>query len=68
MIIFFAFTITTQSFISFDPHISIRLEFGLQAIYYFFTLLLMIVFTKKLINLIRSIFGDNNSSFDAEIK
>ena len=68
MICFFAFTITTQSFVSFDTNISIRLEFGLQAIYYFFTLFVMVIYTKKLIVLIRSIFGDNNSTFDAEIR
>jgi hypothetical protein len=45
MIIFFFFTITTQSFISYASFISIRVEFGLQAIYYFGTLICMIVFT-----------------------
>lgn len=68
MILFFAWTISTQSFISFDPYISIRLEFGLQAFYYFLTLLAMIFFTRKLVLVIRKIFGDNNASFDAEIK
>lgn len=68
LICFFVYTISTQSFISFDPNISIRLEFGLQAFYYFLTLIVMVYVTHKLIQLIRKIFGDNNAAFDAEIR
>ena len=67
MVVFFIWTITTQSFISFDPNISVRLEFALQAFYYLLTLIAMIYFTRKLVLVIRSIFGNNNASFDSEI-
>jgi len=66
-IVFFFFTITTQSFISYAAFISIRFEFGLQAVYYFGTLITMIYFTRELIRQIKDLFGNNNSSFDLEI-
>lgn len=68
MIVFFFATILSQSIISYDPYISIRFEFGLQSFFYFVTLISMIVFTRKLVRTIRSIFGNNNAEFDAEIK
>jgi len=68
MIVFFFSSILAQSIISYDPHISIRFEFGLQSFFYFVTLISMIVFTRKLVRTIRGIFGNNNAEFDAEIK
>lgn len=68
MIVFFFTTILSQSIISYDPYISVRFEFGLQSVWYFITLISMIVFTRKLVKTIRGIFGNNNAEFDAEIK
>ena len=61
--LFFIFivSIAIQCVFSFDKHVLIRLEFLTQAIFYFTTLLLMVLFTRWLVNLIKRIFGNGRS-------
>jgi UDP-N-acetylmuramyl pentapeptide phosphotransferase/UDP-N-acetylglucosamine-1-phosphate transferase len=66
-ITFFLLVVALQSYISFDEDISIRIEFGTQAMFYFLTIIMMAVATVNLLNTIKKIFGLENNSLKKEV-
>jgi hypothetical protein len=67
-VIIFIFSLTFQSFVSYTSTIEVYYEFGLQAILYFLTLIMIGVSTKWLVNIIREMFGTRNNTLENEIK
>lgn len=65
---FFITVVILQSYISFTRSISIRVEFGTQALFYLLTIIMMAVASYVLLQTIKTIFGVENASFKKEIK
>jgi len=66
-IAFFLLVVALQSWISFDKDISIRIEFGTQAIFDLFTIIMMVIASYNLFKTIERFFGTGNNSFRTEV-